>query len=129
MVIEGDGALDARRRRHGRHRPLRDPALAGCAGGVLLRDCRPNPGSARRQRLHGSENGLARCGIRRTRSPRRPHHPEAIMRIVLLLGALAFAMPTLAACTTANPNSRVYQTMNNQPNVCGKGFKRDIDAC
>jgi len=51
------------------------------------------------------------------------------MRIVLLLAALAFAMPTLAACTTADPNSRVYQTMNNQPNVCGKGFKRDIDAC
>ncbi len=54
---------------------------------------------------------------------------EAIMRIVLLLAALAFATPTLTACTTANPNSRVYQTMNNQPNVCGKGFKRDIDAC
>lgn len=51
------------------------------------------------------------------------------MRIVLLLAAIAFAMPTLAACTTANPNSRIYQTMNNQPNVCGKGFKRDIDAC
>ncbi len=51
------------------------------------------------------------------------------MRIVLLLAALAFATPTLTACTTANPNSRVHQMMNNQSNVCGKGFKRDIDAC
>ena len=55
--------------------------------------------------------------------------PSALLAIVLLLAAFAFAMPTLAACTTANPNSRIYQTMNNQPNVCGKGFKRDIDAC
>lgn len=49
---------------------------------------------------------------------------------MMLIAAVTIAvLPALAGCTTANPNSRVYQTMNNQPNVCGPGFKRNIDAC
>lgn len=51
------------------------------------------------------------------------------MRILTLLLALATGVAGLYGCTTADPNSRIYQTMNNQPNVCGPGFKRNIDAC
>ena len=50
------------------------------------------------------------------------------MRIVILI-ALAMSVPALYGCQTADPKSRVYQTMNNQPNACGPGFKRNIDAC
>ncbi|SHE69317.1 hypothetical protein SAMN02745157_0727 [Kaistia soli DSM 19436] len=51
------------------------------------------------------------------------------MRMLVVSLVLATSLAGLAACTTANPNSRVYQTMNNQPNACGPGFKRNIDAC
>lgn len=51
------------------------------------------------------------------------------MRMFILFLALSSTVPMLAACTTANPHSRTYQTMTNTPNSCGTAFKRDRNAC
>ena len=51
------------------------------------------------------------------------------MRMLTVLLALSMTVPALYGCTLASPKSKVYQTMNNTPNQCGTGFKRDRDAC
>ena len=50
------------------------------------------------------------------------------MRALIVL-TFALAGAGLTGCHAADPNSRVYQAMNNQPNACGPGFKPNIDAC